>query len=41
MQTVDYTEADKSIPLTGKIAVQIHGGANSVVGYRKLMLKKL
>lgn len=41
LQTVDYTEDDKSIPLTGKIAVQIHGGANSVVGYRRLMLKKL
>jgi Domain of Unknown Function (DUF1080) len=41
LQTVDYTEDDKSIPLTGKIAVQIHGGANSVVGYRKLMLKRL
>jgi hypothetical protein len=41
VQTVDYTEADKSIPLTGKIAVQIHGGANTAVAYRKLMLKKL
>lgn len=41
LQTVDYTEDDKSIPLSGKIAVQIHGGANSVVGYRKLMIKKL
>ncbi len=41
VQTVDYTEEDKSIPLTGKIAVQIHGNANTVVRYRKLMITPL
>ena len=41
VQTVDYTEADKAIPLTGKIAVQIHGGANTVVRYRNITLKPL
>jgi hypothetical protein len=41
VQTVDYTEADATIPLTGKIAVQIHGGANTEVRYRKLMINPL
>jgi hypothetical protein len=41
VQTVDYTEADATIPLTGKIGVQIHGGANTEVRYRKLMIKTL
>jgi hypothetical protein len=41
LKTVDYTEEDKSIPLTGKIAVQIHSGGPTEVRYRKLELKKL
>lgn len=41
VQTVDYTEADGTLPLTGKIGVQIHGGANTEVRYKNLMLKEL
>ena len=41
VQTVDYTEPEDSIVQTGKIAVQIHGGANTEVRYRKLLIKPL
>lgn len=41
VQTVDYTEADAAIALTGKIGVQIHGGANTEVRYRDLKIKEL
>jgi hypothetical protein len=41
IQTVDYTEEDPSIAQEGIIAVQIHGGATSVVQYRNLQLKSL
>ncbi len=41
VQTVDYTEADAAIALTGKIGVQIHGGANTEVRYRNLKIKEL
>lgn len=36
--TVDYTETDKSIPLTGKIGLQIHGGANTTVSFKDIMI---
>ena len=41
VQTVDYTEDDKIIPLTGKIALQIHGGAPAEASYRNIRLKSL
>jgi hypothetical protein len=41
VQTVDYTEQDKTVPLTGKIAVQIHGNGNTQIRYRNLTLKPL
>jgi len=41
LQTVDYAEADKSVPLTGKIAVQIHGNGNTAVWFKDLMLTEL
>lgn len=41
VQTVDYTEPDASIPLTGKIGLQIHGGANTEVRYKNVMIKEL
>ena len=41
VQTVDYTEADKTIPLTGKIAIQIHGNGNTHVRYRHITLEPL
>lgn len=40
-KTVDYTEEDPTIPQDGIIAVQIHGGATSVVQYRSLKLTPL
>ncbi len=39
--TVDYTEEDKSIPLTGKIGLQIHGGANTTVSFKNIMIATL
>ena len=41
VQTVDYVETDPSIPLTGQVAVQIHGNAFSVVRYKDIALEKL
>jgi catechol 2,3-dioxygenase-like lactoylglutathione lyase family enzyme len=41
LKTVDYTEADKSIPLHGKFALQIHGGANTKVSYRALEVESI
>jgi Domain of Unknown Function (DUF1080) len=40
-KTVDYTEEDPNIPQDGIIAIQIHGGATSVVQYRALKLISL
>jgi len=39
LKTVDYTEAQTSIPLRGKFALQIHGRANTKVSYRALELE--
>jgi catechol 2,3-dioxygenase-like lactoylglutathione lyase family enzyme len=36
IMTVDYTERDPAIALRGKFALQIHGGANTKVSYRRL-----
>ncbi len=41
IQTVDYTEADPKIPLTGKIALQIHGGPPGEAWYRNIRIKEL
>jgi hypothetical protein len=41
VQTVDYTEMEPNIDLTGIIAVQIHGGATSIVRYKDLMIEEL
>lgn len=41
VQTVDFTEEDKSIPLTGKIAVQIHGNGNTQVRFKDLVLTEV
>jgi hypothetical protein len=40
-QTVDYTEPDEAIPLSGIIAVQIHGGPPSEAWYRDLIIAEL
>lgn len=41
VQTVDYTEAEPGIDLTGIIAVQIHGNATSIVRYKDIMIEEL
>lgn len=41
VQTVDFTETDASVSRTGMIAVQIHGGATSIVRYKDLMIEEL
>ena len=40
-QTVDFTEADKGIPLKGRLGLQIHGGPPAECHYRNLRLKTL
>ena len=37
-QTVDYTELDESIPQSGHIAFQIHGGGKALVAYKDIVL---
>jgi hypothetical protein len=41
VKTVDYTEADASIPQTGIIGLQIHGGAPSEAWYKDITIRKL
>lgn len=41
VQTVDYTETEAGIDTSGIIAVQIHGGATSIVRYKDLMIEEL
>ncbi|MBO0929558.1 3-keto-disaccharide hydrolase [Fibrella aquatilis] len=40
-QTVDYTEADTSLPQSGLIGLQIHGGGNAEASYRAIQLSEL
>ena len=40
-QTVDFTEPQKDIPLTGKLGLQIHGGPPLECHYRKIQIKTL
>jgi hypothetical protein len=40
-QTVDYTEEDQTIPQSGYIALQLHGGGKTKVYYKDIMLKRL
>ena len=40
-QTVDYTETEPGIPITGIIGLQIHGGPPSEAWYRNLRIKEL
>lgn len=41
VKTVDYTEADSTIPATGVIGLQIHSGAPAEVRYKDIMIKEL
>jgi len=40
-QTVDYTEPDASIPQTGLIGLQIHGGPPSEAWYKDIRIREL
>ena len=40
-QTVDYTEEDQTIPQTGHIALQLHGGGKTKVYYKNIILKPI
>ena len=40
-QTVDYTEPDASIPQTGLIGLQIHGGGKAKVYYKDITIEEL
>ncbi|MFN0076847.1 MAG: DUF1080 domain-containing protein [Prosthecobacter sp.] len=41
VQTVDYTETEPGIDVSGIIAVQIHGNATSIVRYKDLVIEEL
>jgi hypothetical protein len=41
VQTVDYTETEPGIDMSGIIAVQIHGGATSIVRYKDIRIEEL
>ncbi|HMG89978.1 MAG TPA: DUF1080 domain-containing protein [Chryseolinea sp.] len=40
-QTVDYTESDQSLPQSGLIGLQIHGGGKAEIYYKDLVLTEL
>lgn len=40
-QTVDYTEPDKTIPQSGLIGLQIHGGGKAKIYYKDIMLEEI
>lgn len=40
-QTVDYTEPDETLPQTGLIGLQIHGGGKAEVSYKDIELQEL
>jgi hypothetical protein len=39
LQTVDYTEADESIPRRGKFGLQIHGGPPAEAAYKDIRIQ--
>lgn len=41
LQTVDYTEADESLPTKGVIGLQIHGGPPGEASYKDITIKVL
>ncbi len=41
VQTVDYTEPDDSIPQSGKIGLQVHGGGKTEAWYKDITLEEL
>jgi hypothetical protein len=41
VQTVDYTEADATIPQWGRIGLQVHGGGVTEASYRAITIEEL
>ena len=39
VKTVDYIEADSSIPKFGLIGLQVHGGGKTLVGYKDIQIQ--
>jgi hypothetical protein len=39
-QTIDYTEPDATLPQTGLIGLQIHGGGKALIRYRNLSFEE-
>jgi hypothetical protein len=39
--TVDYTEDDQQIPLSGHIALQVHGGGKAEASYKEITIEEL
>jgi hypothetical protein len=40
-QTVDYVEPDATIPRSGFIGLQVHGGGKALVRYRNITIQEL
>ena len=40
-ETVDYTEPDETIPQSGVIGLQIHGGGKALVSYKDITIEEL
>jgi hypothetical protein len=40
-QTVDYTEPDETIPQSGLIGLQIHGGGKAQIYYKDITIQEL
>ena len=40
-QTVDYAESEQGLEQSGRIAVQIHGGAKALASYKEIVIEEL
>ncbi len=40
-QTVDYTETDETLPQTGLVGLQVHGGGKALVRFRNITIQEL
>jgi hypothetical protein len=40
-KTVDYIETDSSIPQSGRIGLQVHGGGKTRVGYKEIYISEI
>ena len=39
-QTVDYTEPDETIPVSGLIGLQIHGGGKAQISFKDITIQE-